>query len=147
MICQKCNTNQGVPYTFYYGRMVDKKSETISQTANDEVFRITEYFTLGGQESVVLCSKCLRGGCVFWLLVVGLFFIGLLLSFGLSSVLYFLLISILAPVVISIAEYNSDSKTKGVQKAIEFRKTALMQQGFDTFWTPQQYANLRKNIN
>ena len=148
MLCQKCQKNHGVPYTFYYGKMVNKESTTIHQRGSgSDLSRTITYYTLGGHEEVVLCSKCLRGGFGFWVLVIGLLIIGLLLGYGLSSFLYFFLISLLAPFIIILAEFKSDLKFRGPKRAIEFRKGALMRQGFDVLWTPQEYAKLNRYIH
>jgi len=145
MLCQKCQKNEGIPYRFYYGKVVNQETATIKGPS--DLIRTTTYYTLGGHEDVVLCTKCLRGGFAFWMLIIGLFIIGLLLGYGLSSFLYFFLISLLAPFIISLTEFKSDLKFRGPKRAIEFRKIALMQQGYNSFWTPQEYAKLNRYIH
>jgi len=54
--CQKCLTNSGRPFTFYYGKTIATKSTKVdSKTTQTE----TTYHVAGSQQ-IVICSECIR---------------------------------------------------------------------------------------
>lgn len=142
MQCEKCRKNPGKPYSFYYGKKLAEKSEEISAPgAQYKIYKSTTNYRLGGEGRVFLCDKCLKPGVGAWLLFVVfiLLTIGVFAAFG---VLWGLGATALT-IMVYVNSFTGDLKDRGIKKAIEIRRRLLTSEGFDTFWTPQEYQKLK----
>lgn len=151
-LCKKCNVNPGDTYHFWYGTKLDSYSPDYFKSANHTV--ITNY-KLGGHRSVSICSQCLFNARLFELLwaiilivITPIYF--LLINYFTSRplsgwlILLFFIFGCLSLLGLQVlTSLPIGKQNAGDREAISLGSDGLGDKGFDTFWTTEEYMNLR----
>jgi hypothetical protein len=157
-VCEKCNDSPGTAYTFYYGKLV---IETRVPTGGGLYETVKRNYDIAGSQVVLLCSKCILRSQVrisVLVLIFSLCFAGFATFAFVQSTtksrpaaseaivwgFVFAALSFLG--IIWIVGYLiSGRKGQGEKLAIILRRDELEYRGFNTFWTVEEYSQLKTN--
>ncbi len=175
MICEKCHSNEGTPYTFFYGT-----KQSSQRIQGDQVITRTLTKGSGSQHAQVpLCQKCITKYeakvqkkslwwlvAVGWALLMGWAFIsgGWGLITELKTFQGWVTMIVVVVLVLSVLAYGLNATVSSIRYlrlsqgerekfclkqeigerfAIKLRKKDLKKQGYNTYWTPTEYAKFK----
>ena len=163
MICERCGTSPGTPHTFHYGRtapvdepegVVYHASAYLSDTGAHETFQ------LGGVEAVTLCEHCLGKArrhhaarmlrtwvrmpliaAAYAVLVIGVIAWAATGDWGQSAI--WLGVGLVVTAIAYVVAYLTiEDEDFAQHTAVDVHAERLREQGWDAFWTDNEFAHL-----
>ncbi len=137
-VCVKCHKKPGESYRFYSGEKISERSY-VSYKPAQMVTTTVDLYSIGGSKEVLICDFCIYKYRRRELMRRFIIFFPILWS-------VFIIVWIVDKIRIPpLCVEPAGLANMGAKVGIKVYKHELRKQGYDCFWTPEEYEKLKNN--